>query len=74
MVRQLLTHLAVRTDDPSRWVATRRVLALHAVRDDPSLAANPHVRAGMENAITGFFGQVEDVVGEYGGTSRPPGR
>lgn len=71
VMQQLLTHLAVRTDDPPRWVATRRTLALHAVHDDPSLAADPTARAWMENAIDGFFGDVETVVEAYSGTPSP---
>ena len=71
VVQQLLTHLAVRADDPPRWVATRRTLALHAMHDDPSLAADPDARAWVESAIDGFFGQVQAVVAAYGGTSRP---
>ncbi len=31
VVSQLITHLAVRSDDPSGWVETRKVLALSAV-------------------------------------------
>jgi len=65
VVRQLLTHLAVRADDPPSWVATRRVLALHAVHEDPVLADDPHARVGTENAITGFFDQVEGIVEAY---------
>lgn len=74
VMRQLLTHLAAHTDDPSRWVATRRVLALHAVRDDPSFAANLRARADMEGAIADLFGQVEAVLGVYDATSEAAAR
>jgi hypothetical protein len=31
IVRQLITHLAVRSDDPVGWVQTRKVLAAHVI-------------------------------------------
>lgn len=70
VVRQLLTHLAVRTEDPPSWVETRRSLAMHAVHGDPLFAGDPHARAWMEHAIDGFFGEVQAVVEAYSaGTS-----
>jgi len=71
VVGQLLTHLAVRTDDPPTWVATRRVLALHAMLDDPALAGNLRARRDMESAIAGFFDQLDAAVEDYGGTPAP---
>ena len=72
VVRQLLTHLAIRAEDPPRWVETRRTLAMHAVQGDPSFAGHPDARAWMEDAIDGFFGQVQAVVEAYSaGTSGP---
>ena len=72
VVRQLLTHLAVRAEDPPRWVETRRTLAMHAVHGDPSFAGDPDARAWMEHAIDGFFCQVQAVVEAYSaGTSGP---
>lgn len=72
VVQQLLTHLAVRTEDPPRWVETRRTLAMHVVHGDPSFAGDPDARAWMEHAIDGFFGQVKAVVDAYGvGTNGP---
>jgi hypothetical protein len=70
VLRHLVTHLALRSDDPPGWVATRRVLALHELHEHP-----PHVHlAGLEQAISGFFDPVEGVMAEYakppGGTSR----
>lgn len=74
VVSQLITHLAVRSDDPAGWVETRKVLALSAVnaREAPGLARTAQVR----NAIEGFFDQAELVAGDYSynrrrGTSRP---
>lgn len=72
VVQQLLTHLAIRTEDPPRWVETRRTLAMHAVHGDPSFAGDPDARAWMEHAIDGFFGQVQAVVDAHGvGTTSP---
>jgi hypothetical protein len=78
VVRQLVTHLAVRSDDPPRWVATRKVLALGAVERglaDPGRPRNyvldlprEHPRQHAErlrHAIDGFFGEVELVAADY---------
>ena len=71
VVSQLITHLAVRSDDPAGWVETRKVLALSTV--------NGRHAAGVErvrDAIESFFDQAELVAGDYAygirrGTSRP---
>lgn len=64
VVSQLITHLAVRSDDPSGWVETRKVLALSAVSGrDPDTAR-------VRDAIEGFFDQAELVVGDYQFTAR----
>jgi hypothetical protein len=76
VLRHLVTHLALHSDDPPRWVATRRVLALHEVQDRPLAADDADSRAWLaelEQAISGFFAPVEGVLGAYstrGGTSR----
>src|SRR5471032_2153227 len=31
VVRQLITHMAVRDDDPRQWVKTRKTLAMNAI-------------------------------------------
>jgi hypothetical protein len=74
VVSQLITHLAVRSDDPAGWVETRKVLALSAInaREAPGLAR----AARLQEAICGFFDQAELVAGEYSyvpgrGTPRP---
>ncbi|MBN8872892.1 MAG: hypothetical protein J0H67_08670 [Rhodospirillales bacterium] len=74
VTRQLMTHLAVRADDPRRWVATRKTLALAALEAEP--------RAEIErvrHAIDGFFDPLETVATAYaqtgsGGTSPSRGR
>lgn len=78
VVRQLVTHLAVRSDDPPRWVATRKVLALDAVErglTDPGRTSDhildrkrehPRQRAErLRHAIDGFFGEVELIAVDY---------
>jgi hypothetical protein len=63
VVSQLITHLAVRSDDPAGWVETRKVLALSAInaRELQGMAR----RARVHEAVTGFFHQAELVAGEY---------
>ena len=70
VVSQLITHLAVRSDDPAGWVETRKVLALSAVNGREPATAR------IRDAIEGFFDQAELVAGDYAyggrrGTSRP---
>ena len=60
IVKQLITHMAVRDDDPPRWVQTRRTLARSAIgAEPPRQAANLHV------ATDAFFDQAEEVVRDY---------
>jgi len=69
VLRHLVTHLALHSDDPPGWVATRRVLALHEVKDHPPPAGDQQANAqlaGLQQAISGFFAPVEDVIAEYG--------
>ncbi len=70
VLRHLVTHLALRSDDPPRWVATRRVLALHEVQEHSPLTGDPHARARLEEAIMGLFDPVEGVIAEYGSNPR----
>jgi hypothetical protein len=66
IVRHLLTHLAVRADDPPSWVATRKVLALHAVRMDHQHANSlPGRIESMQAAIASLFDTVEAAVADY---------
>jgi hypothetical protein len=79
VLRHLVTHLALHSEDPPRWVATRRVLALHEVQEHPPQPGNAAARtqvAGLEQAIAGFFEPVEGVIGAYGVTPgmTPAGR
>ena len=73
VLRHLVTHLALHSEDPPRWVATRRVLALHEAQEYPPLPGDTVARAqlaGLEQAIAGFFEPVEGVIGAYG--TAPP--
>jgi hypothetical protein len=77
VLRQLMTHLAVHSEDPPGWVATRRVLALHAARDQllaPGDRQASTARAGLESAISGFFAPVEGVLREYPAATPDPVR
>jgi hypothetical protein len=74
VVSQLITHLAVRSDDPAGWVETRKALALSAIaaREPPGLARTARLR----DAVEGFFDQAEMVASDYSyvarrGTVRP---
>ncbi len=60
VVGQLITHLAVRADDPAQWVNTRKVLALRALdhRDATQLAR-------IHAALLGLFHQAETVAEDY---------
>lgn len=70
VLRHLVTHLALRSDNPPGWVATRRVLALREIQAHPPWCGDPQARAdmaaGLAEAISGFFDPVQDVIGEYG--------
>ncbi|HVC63755.1 MAG TPA: hypothetical protein VND19_25730 [Acetobacteraceae bacterium] len=75
MLRHLVTHLALRSDNPPSWVATRRMLALHEVQMRPPRSGHPQARtnlAGLKQVINGIFDPVDDVVGAYG--ARPGGK
>ena len=60
VMRQLITHMAVRADDPPQWVQTRKSLAVSAIAQqgqrDPAL---------LQEAVTAFFDQAELVASEY---------
>jgi hypothetical protein len=71
VVRQLITHMAVRDEDPPRWVRTRKTLALSTLDGDGSGRA-----ARLREAMAEFFDQAELVASEYSyaggsGTPRP---
>jgi hypothetical protein len=71
VVRQLITHMAVRDEDPSRWIQTRKTLALRAIDAD-----GPPQSTLLHDAMAGFFDQAEVVAAEYSdrgrtGTPRP---
>ena len=60
---QLITHLAVRSDNPRRWVETRKVLAMNVLAGE---GEGPDGSAGrMRDALTGLFEQAELVAADY---------
>ena len=74
VVRQLITHMAVRDDDPASWVQTRKTLAMYAVASEAPWAA-----AALHKATEAFFDLPEAVAPDYDalprpGTTRPPMR
>jgi hypothetical protein len=66
VVRQLITHMAVRDEDPQRWVQTRKTLAMSVIEKD-----GPGDAALLHEAMAGFFDQAELVASEYRHDGRP---
>lgn len=66
VVRQLLTHMAVRDEDPPRWVQTRKTLAMSVIDTDGSERA-----ALLHEAMAEFFDQAELVASQYREAGRP---
>ena len=66
VVRQLITHMAVRDEDPSGWVQTRKTLAISAIHAD-----EPEQAALLHDAMAEFFDQAELIASEYSYGSRP---
>ena len=66
VLRQLITHMAVRDDDPLRWVRTRKAVAMKAMRADcPRDATLP------QEATAEFFDPAERVAGDYTYAGKP---
>jgi hypothetical protein len=63
ILQQLITHMAVRTDDPPEWVRTRRVLAARAL--DASGHASLRQATLVRDAVAKVFEQAEHVAQEY---------
>jgi hypothetical protein len=66
VVKQLITHMAIRDDDPARWVQTRKTLAMSAID-----AETPRQAARLYGATEAFFDQAEVVARDYGHPSKP---
>lgn len=60
VVKQLITHMAVRDDDPTRWVQTRKTLAISAIGTDSARHT-----ARLHGATDAFFDQPEAVARNY---------
>lgn len=69
VVRQLITHMAVRTDDPAGWVRTRRVLAVNAL--DGAATGRVRQAALIRDALSNVFDQAEHVAREYAKAGTP---
>jgi hypothetical protein len=66
VVKQLITHMAIRDDDPSLWVQTRKTLAMSVID-----AEGPVPAEQLHDAMAEFFDQAESVAGDY--SSGTPG-
>jgi hypothetical protein len=66
VVRQLITHMAVRNDDPARWVETRKTLARRAIQ-----AEAPWQADRLISAVDALFDQAEAVACDYGAADEP---
>jgi hypothetical protein len=60
VVKQLITHMAVRDDDPSRWVQTRKALAMSVID-----AEGPVPASLLLDAMREFFDQSASVAVDY---------
>jgi hypothetical protein len=65
VVKQLITHMAVRDDDPAGWVQTRKTLAMSAIAVDRTCRT-----ARLHGATDAFFDQSEAVARDYSVTHR----
>jgi hypothetical protein len=63
VVRQLITHMAVRAEDPRGWVATRKTLATTALNAEGMRPLEQVTQ--LRDAMADFFDQAELVVKEY---------
>ena len=62
IVGHLVVHLAVRDEDPSRWLATRKALALHAAHSFAQDGAANGLANAMSDAVAAFFDDAEAAV------------
>jgi hypothetical protein len=69
VVRQLITHMAVRDEDPACWVQTRKTLAMRAI--DADAADGSDRIALLHEAMAEFFDQAELVASEYSFVGKP---
>ena len=71
IVRQLVTHHAIRSDDPLAWVRTRKALALSAIDRSIDLTDQRAIQQAdadcLRAAVRGFFAPVEQIAAEYDG-------
>ncbi|HBK06777.1 MAG TPA: hypothetical protein DDZ81_13050 [Acetobacteraceae bacterium] len=65
VVKQLITHMAIRDDDPPRWVRTRRTLAMSVIDSEA-----PRRAASLYVATEAFFDRADEVVRDYSGPAK----
>jgi hypothetical protein len=65
VVKQLITHMAVRDDDPAGWVQTRKTLAMSAI----DARGRPQADR-LHGATDAFFDQAEVVARDYSAPGR----
>lgn len=63
VVGHLLTHMAVRDDDPARWLATRRTLALGAADRVGSAEGLVELADALREAVAAFFDGADYAMG-----------
>jgi hypothetical protein len=68
----LVSHMAVRDDDPQRWLATRKVLALHAAGSVERDSGINGLAQAMSDAIAAFFEEAEYAVCNSPAAERTP--
>jgi hypothetical protein len=66
VVKQLITHMAVRDDDPPRWVRTRKTLAMSTIDVE-----GPRQAVLLQEAMADFFDHAELVAEKYGDPRKP---
>lgn len=62
VVGHLLTHMAVRDDDPAGWLATRRTLALHAADRVGHADGLIDLAIAVRQAVGAFFDEADLAV------------
>jgi len=67
VVGHLLTHMAVRDDDPPAWLATRRTLALRAADRVGGGDGMMELSVAVREAVAAFFDGAD-----YAVRTRPP--
>ncbi len=62
VVAHLLTHMAVHNEDPARWLATRRALALGAAERVGHIEGLGELAGAVREAVSAFFDGADRAV------------